>query len=425
MAPPAALRRAFATLSFFPGRPTFVQRILIDVTRLLYRRVTRTLPTGIDRVSQAYVRRYGEGQRAVLSLGPFSAVMSEADSRALFRAVLDSAVPARLLALKVVAKAFGWRWLAGGGRDALLLNTGHIGFENPRYALLLRRRGVRVIAVVHDLIPITHPEFCRPREPARHRVRMRTAARVSSAIVANSRHTLDEFLDFCRMQGLRAPAATVARLGSGLQATPSETRPIAEPYFVILATIEPRKNHMLLLQLWRRMAAMPAAVVPRLLVIGQRGWECENVVDLLERCEPLRGIVLEKSGCSDTQLATWLHHAQALLFPSFAEGYGMPLAEALSMGVPVIASDLPAFREIAGAIPEYADPLDSPRWEALVAEYARPDSTQRAAQLARLAAFAPPSWEAHFAAVDELLAQGAAPGRAPVVGAASLPGRAP
>ncbi len=171
----------------------------------------------------------------------------------------------------------------------------------------------------------------------------------------------------------------------------------------MLGTIEPRKNHLIILHLWRQLIESLGDDAPRLVIIGQRGWECENVVDLLDRCDALRGIVIEEPRCSDTQLSTWLHHAQALLFPSFAEGYGMPLVEALSVGLPVIANDLPAFREIAADIPEYVDALDGVRWKELVLAYADSNHPQRIAQLERLKHFIVPSWQSHFDQVESLL----------------------
>ena len=201
------------------------------------------------------------------------------------------------------------------------------------------------------------------------------------------------------------PANTVALLAPA-QLPVTTTKPDMDaPYFVMLGTIEPRKNHWLILQLWRQLIERLGDAAPRLVIIGQRGWLCQNVVDLLERCEVLKGFVFEKSGCSDAQLSAWLKHSQALLFPSFAEGYGMPLAEALAAGVPVIASDLPAFREIAGDIPEYVDPLDGRRWAELVTEYAQPQSLLRRDQCQKLAGFALPTWDAHFQQVEALMEQ--------------------
>jgi glycosyltransferase involved in cell wall biosynthesis len=205
--------------------------------------------------------------------------------------------------------------------------------------------------------------------------------------------------------GRLLPPLVNAWLAPGMSRIVPGKRPMDAPYFVILGTIEPRKNHWLMLQLWRGLIEQMGAQAPRLVVIGQRGWECENVVDMLERCKQLNGFLEEHPACSDEQLITFLHHAQALLFPSFAEGFGMPLVEALAHGLPVIASDLPVFREIAGNIPEYIAPLDGKRWSERVIEYAKPVSPLRQAQLRRMEGYIAPTWAEHFAKVDELMEQ--------------------
>src|ERR1700710_674754 len=94
------------------------------------------------------------------------------------------------------------------------------------------------------------------------------------------------------------------------------------PYFLCVGTIEPRKNHLLLLHLWRRMVALHGNRAPRLLIVGKRGWENENVLDLLDRCPALRGHVIELGTVPDSKLTALLRGAQALLMPSFAEGFG-------------------------------------------------------------------------------------------------------
>ena len=199
------------------------------------------------------------------------------------------------------------------------------------------------------------------------------------------------------------PPCAVALLAPATLPEPLCGRPLERPYFVVLGTIEPRKNHLLLLHVWRQLVAEMGEAAPRLVVIGQRGWECEQVVDLLDRCTALREHVIELPRCDDQELATWLAHAQALLFPSFIEGFGMPLVEALTLRVPVIASDLPVFREIAGDIPHYLDPLDGPGWRRAVLDFADPDSAERKIQRARMGGYAPPTWGQHFDVVDDML----------------------
>jgi glycosyltransferase involved in cell wall biosynthesis len=264
--------------------------------------------------------------------------------------------------------------------------------------------------MVHDLTPINHPEFCRVGESMRHTARIRAILTTAAGIVTNSRATLEALSRFAYASGLAMPPVLVAPLGCGLTAQFSRPNPAdaptpSGPYFVMLGTIEPRKNHWMILQVWRRMVDRYGSTAPKLLVIGQRGWKCENVLDLLERCAQLRGVVFELPNCSDTELACYLAGARALIFPSFDEGYGLPLIESLSLGVPVLASNLPVFREIAGDIPDYLDPLDGVGWMSCIEDYRLPNSPLRAAQLERLAGFIAPTWQGHFEAVDKLLGQ--------------------
>lgn len=289
-------------------------------------------------------------------------------------------------------------------QEGVVLHTSHNGIEFPRYYRSMKQRNLRTVVLIHDLIPLTHSEYCRPGVDVAHRARMHAALSHADGVIANSQFTLDSLEHVARRTGLPLPPAAVAHLAPGIARVAAGPRPVAEPYFVLLGTIEPRKNHYFLLHVWRRLVEQLGGNAPRLVVIGRRGWECENVIDMLERCTPLRGVVFEQADCPDGVLHTYLTHAQALIFPSFVEGYGMPLVEALAFGVPVLASDIPVFHEIADTIPEYIDPLDGPGWLAQIREYARPDSPARAAQLIRLEHFQEPTWAEHFERIDAFLA---------------------
>lgn len=379
------------------------KEVVIDVTRLVGRRMQGRLPTGVDRVCLEYVRHFEQRAVAVIRYKRRWFEFSRADSSRLFQELFQ---PSRW---------FRWwvRWLvlaahyrvsrrqSGGPR--FYFNTDHHGLDSTRYAALLQAQHLRPLFFVHDLIPISYPEYCRPGERERHIVRMNAVLKLGHGVITNSAATLAELARYAADSGMSLPPAVGAKLASAALPAPQTSAPIAEPYFVMLSTIEPRKNHWLLLQVWRRLVERWGAEAPKLVVIGQRGWECENVVDLLERSEVLHEFVVEFPSCSDQELATYLRYARALVLPSFAEGYGLPLVEALSMGVPVIASDLSVFHEIAGEIPDYLDPLDGPSWLTAIEAFTLPDSPFRVAQLKRLHGFKAPSWSEHFALVDSLL----------------------
>jgi glycosyltransferase involved in cell wall biosynthesis len=391
--------------------------ILIDISRLFYFRLTSRRFTGIDRVGLEYLRHYAARARAVLTLGPFSSVLSAPDSARAFRLLQDEDAIGRAAGMRLAAKAYLNWWLRPSVDGCVLLNTSHTGLERTGYASGLRRRGARCVYFVHDLIPITHPQHCRPGERGRHVTRMRTALATGSGLLLPSRHTRETLVRFADEAGLSLPPETVAPLAPALPRLEAGPRPIAEPYFVALGTIEPRKNHALLLEVWREFAARhpgKSEAIPRLVIIGRRGWDGSGIMGALRQHPQLQDCVIELASCDDRQLVTWLRHAQALLFPTFTEGYGLPLAEALALGTPAIASDLPVFREIAGDIPEYAGPLDAARWRELVEAYAGAQSAARAAQLARLAGFTTTTWAQHFETADAFIRQvtGAAPGAA-------------
>jgi len=375
---------------------------LIDVTRLCGRLLDGRLPTGVDRVSLEYVRHFRLRARALVRYGGRWVILGARDSIRVFDALLGPGTNSKRVIRCAVAKGYVLHW---GGSDSLrvLLNTGHSGLEHPDYAALIRKRRLKAIYFLHDLIPITHPEYSRTGEDERHKRRLQTMLSSGAAIVANSHSTLQALTSFASARAIPVPHCEVAPLAPTRLPSPAAERPLQARYFVVLGTIEPRKNHLLLLHLWRQLAEEMGRAAPHLVLIGQRGWECEQVTDLLERCASLRGLVIEESRCTDDMLATWLSHAQGLLFPSFVEGFGMPLIEALTLKIPVIASDLAVFREIAGDIPDYLDPLDGAGWKAAVLDYAKPDSPRRRSQLERMGGYQAPTWEKHFATVQALI----------------------
>lgn len=110
---------------------------------------------------------------------------------------------------------------------------------------------------------------------------------------------------------------------------------------------------------------------PQLILVGKRGWENENILDLLERCPALQGVVIEESYLSDEAVADLLQNSNGLLFPSFVEGYGLPVAEAMSLGVPSICSDIPALREVGKDKVIYIDPLDAIEWQKVIDDFAQ------------------------------------------------------
>jgi glycosyltransferase involved in cell wall biosynthesis len=397
--------------------------ILFDLSRLLSR-AGRETPTGIDRVELAYAEHL-LGQNAPLSLtmltpsGRFGGLPRAAVEdyvRTVAAAWRHHPSAPRLRRAKRLARRLrieallrGERALQAcrpseGARPVYLLVSHHHLEKRRAIARLTRRVGASVVCLIHDLIPTEFPEYALPGQGQRHARRIETAAALADGVIVNSSVTRERFEPYLARAG-RAPPTVVAPFGVDLQAPPPARPPtVKEPYFVCLGTIEARKNHLLLLNLWRQLVRELGEAAPRLVLVGQRGWETESAIDMLERCPALRGVVFERANLPDAEVAALLAGAQALLLPSFAEGFGFPVIEALALGVPVLCSNLAALRETGGMVPEFFDPLDGPGWRAAIVDYSCPTSPRRAAQLHRLTGWTPPSWQDHFAAAEALIA---------------------
>ena len=285
----------------------------------------------------------------------------------------------------------------------VLLHLGHSGLEKPELGKLVEKYQLRLICMVHDLIPITHPQFCRAGTAEKHILRMRNLLTWSSGVLSNSQSTLNALTQFAELHKLTMPACVVAHLPAATLPKSSAIPPLQRPYFVMLGTIEGRKNHALMLDVWHKLITSFAENTPKLVIIGQRGWACDDVLQRLDNDSGLKPYVIELNDCDDATLSNWLSHAKALLFPSQVEGYGIPLVEALSVATPVIASDLDVFHEIAGDIPEYLNPDDAGSWLAAIEDYRLESSPKSTAQLQRLKGFEAPTWESHYAKAETLI----------------------
>ena len=359
------------------------------------------MPTGIDRVCLAYLRHFGARSQAVIQHKHFRRIIGREASQHLFT-LLET--PERFRSRLPLGALRHWRGMKGAGGDRLYLNIGHTGLNSPGFREWVSRSGVRPVYFVHDLIPITHPEFCRPGETEKHVTRMQTVLRTAAGVIGNSQATLDELAFFATEEGLPNPPSVAAWLGTDTLTVPPDAVSPERPTFVVLSTIEARKNHMMLLEIWSRLIDRLGDQAPRLLIIGQRGWEADAVFRRLDTDTKLRGHVVELNDCSDHDLARHMTSARALLFPSLAEGYGLPLVEALGSGVPVIASDVPVFREIGGDIPKFIDASAAADWIAAILDYAQDDSASRAAQIERMRGVKAPTWDNHFETVEAFLA---------------------
>ena len=374
--------------------------LFLDVSRLVWRRWTGRLPTGIDRVCLAYLDHYSQRALAMVQRGSFRFLFKRQASRDLFSLLARPPRDFRRRLTALLTRSILFE-RCEPSEGAIYLNVGHTGLNAPGLQDWLMDNHLKPVYMVHDLIPITHPQFCREGEDVRHRHRMQTALKSAEGLIANSQATLDATARFASAEGLDLPASVVAWLGCELPAKPTPPDNGKRPYFLSIGTLEGRKNHLMLLRLWQQLVEDRGEQAPDLVLVGQRGWKADELFSILDRDEDLSDHVHELSHCDDGQLVGLIDEAIALLMPSKAEGFGIPVIETLARGTPVIASDLAVYRELVDGLPTYVDADDATEWKAAIVEAL--DGVGKARD-PRLKGYRAPTWDQHFAKVDPFLA---------------------
>jgi len=295
-------------------------------------------------------------------------------------------------------------YLESPSRRLYINTSGYMGLPLSRLKQLKHENRVEYVFFVHDLLAINYPEYFIADMNIEHENRIQAILRLDAFLIANSKTTEADINAFATARGLGPVRTKSSSIGVERQfgCRDGEQVETINPYFVTISTIEPRKNHLLLLNIWRQLAQV-LEPVPKLYVIGKRGWENENVIDMLERSHSLQGVVIEKPNLDDAQLIRLLRGARALLYPSFCEGWGMPVVEALALGTPAICSDISALRESGQNVADYIDPLDGKAWMDTIMDYSNPNSTARNGQIARLKSFRAPTWDEHFRSALEAI----------------------
>jgi glycosyltransferase involved in cell wall biosynthesis len=389
--------------------------IVLDLSRLMWR-AARFAPTGIDRVELAYARHLIAtardrlsftgwwGRLTLLPVHDAMAMVAALDRMWSGQAVdpeARSAVQALVWKLRRHALTRGeaplHRHLRGLDRPNVYLLVSHYRLHRPDAIERLKRHcGTRVVMLIHDLIPIQHPEHVPNWQARRHPRRMNVVARVADGIIVNSAGTGDALRRYLARHDVTSPIV-IAPLGIDLKPTPGpRPEPAQKPYFTYVATVEPRKNHAVLVAAWRELRDALGDATPKLVLIGRHGFKSREILAAMRQAPWMRDLVEEQTQLSDAEVTRRVGGACASLLCSVAEGYGLPVAEALSLGVPVLCSDIAELREVGGDVPVYLNPRDPGQWARTIADYVRPGSAARQAQLERLKHWSAPSWQAHF-----------------------------
>lgn len=263
----------------------------------------------------------------------------------------------------------------------------------------LHRYAVTTAAVIHDVAPVTHPQWFDPAYSFRFERFLKAHLDHGSHFFCISQHTRHQLHKVAAGFGTGEPTTSVLPMGA-LRIETESPSPVSDsrPMLLMVGTLEPRKNHAFALDLFDRL--LSEGVDVELQLVGSRGWKSSDLVARITS-HPYYGDRLRwRSGLSDSALAELYTDAAAVLVPSLDEGFGLPVVEALAHGTPVIASDHPALREAGGTFALYAGSPD--RWHAMVTHLL--DVHEQAAVRHRLLRYTPRSWDDSASALGTALA---------------------
>lgn len=250
--------------------------------------------------------------------------------------------------------------------NAVYLNIGQLGLAMPSFFdWFAKRPDITRAIMVHDVIPIDFPHLVGEKAPIHHMQMIRTAARYADCMIFNSNYTRDSVSAVMQNLGRACPPALVRPLPVPAAFTDVEASVAGLSgvrYFLAVSTIEPRKNFALLLRVWQRFVATMGAGAPHLVIVGSPGKDADRILAPLAADPALASRVHHVVGLSSPALASLLLGATGMLCPTLAEGFGLPLLEANAMGVPAIATDIPAHREVATAMTVLLSADDEEGW---------------------------------------------------------------
>jgi glycosyltransferase involved in cell wall biosynthesis len=232
-----------------------------------------------------------------------------------------------------------------------------------------RELGLRFSLLIYDLIPIVRPEFVVPNLSEHFSKWYSDCMLFTDRIFVISNATARDVEAWRERAGLplTCPVLTIP-IGTGFTADGMEADAdtqisnlphglIPGGYVLFVSTIEVRKNHALVFRAWRRLLEeLSVDQVPKLVFAGRVGWLVEDLMQQIENSRYLDGAIVVIEGATDSELAALYRGCRFTVFPSYYEGWGLPVTESLSFGKTCIASSEASVPEAGGEFCLYIDP---------------------------------------------------------------------
>lgn len=329
-------------------------KIYLDLSEIAF----RDAKTGIQRVVKNVIKEWVSYDKVDYSIAPICARPSEGYCPAIdYIASLlkENSVPS------IIEDAEGCSLQEASFGDIYFM----LDFQ-PRLVPKMRNlyqtlsnKGVRVVFLVYDILPIQFPQFFTPGFADAFCDWLNTVLEVSDKVISISQSTMNSILNYIE----KNPSVNISsslehqwfHIGvdfpqhmTAAQHIPSQLCEKKTALFLMVGTIEPRKGHADVLDVFEKLYSTGSS--PRLVVIGKKGWGCDELISRFVKFAACYEQFIWLDNAQDEILLSCYEQANYVIAASYGEGYGLPIVEAAYFGCKVICRNIPVFREVAGNI---------------------------------------------------------------------------
>jgi glycosyltransferase involved in cell wall biosynthesis len=230
----------------------------------------------------------------------------------------------------------------------------------------LKNSGVKIGLYIHDILNVTHPEYFKISDTKKYVKGFVDATTYADFFLTTSQYNKASLIRHLEARWTKKLPVEVVPLGHELWVSKAAgeisgaVADIANSEFVLsVGTIEVRKNPTYLFNIWKMMIQAGRKNIPKLVLAGRTGWLVQDFIEQLNASDDLGGRIVLLHDATDVELALLYRKCILTMFPSFAEGWGLPVGESIAHGKICIASNAGGIPEVAGEFADYVDPYNA------------------------------------------------------------------
>jgi glycosyltransferase involved in cell wall biosynthesis len=230
-------------------------------------------------------------------------------------------------------------------------------------------KNIKIVSMLYDFVPFIMPEFYWPNFPENYEKIIKDIVSITDCFLFISEHTKKDFIKFFPEKVFKDRLYTI-RLGDNINISKKSIKSKKKNYILTVSTIQPRKNHMLLLYIWKRLIEdFGYENTPILKIIGKKGWNMDSFFYYIENSPILKEKIQIIESVTEIELDRFYKESIFTVYPSFYEGWGLPICESLSYGKLCLSSSTSSMKEAGGNLFKYFSPYSTDELYNLIVKY--------------------------------------------------------